>query len=128
MAWLFFHDTNNCNVFHQQIKSAINEGRLRFQEMNIDIQHFHVNTLRPTYKKGFVRLCATDKGKGKILPLVTLARQIYHAEWLLKRLQTKERLIRSKAMGASTIEYPIMRVRRTVRALRPNSPEQMHTV
>jgi hypothetical protein len=29
----FSYATNDCNVFRQQIQSAINEGRLKFQEM-----------------------------------------------------------------------------------------------
>jgi hypothetical protein len=29
----FYHATNDCNVFRRQIQSAINEGRLKFQEM-----------------------------------------------------------------------------------------------
>jgi hypothetical protein len=29
----FTHVTNDCNVFQQQVQSAINEGRLKFQEM-----------------------------------------------------------------------------------------------
>jgi hypothetical protein len=32
----FSHATNDCNVFRRQIQSAINEGRLKFQEMQVD--------------------------------------------------------------------------------------------
>jgi hypothetical protein len=36
----FSHSTNDCNVFRQQIQSAINEGRLKFQEMQVDTEPF----------------------------------------------------------------------------------------
>jgi hypothetical protein len=26
------HSTNDCNVFHRQVQSAINEGRLKFED------------------------------------------------------------------------------------------------
>jgi hypothetical protein len=32
----FSHATNDCNVFRRQVQSAINEGRLAFQEMQVD--------------------------------------------------------------------------------------------
>jgi hypothetical protein len=59
--------------------------------MKIDRPHVPVSTLEPTNNKVLVRLCATDIGKSKkkILLLVTLARQIFHIEWLLRRLWTK---------------------------------------
>jgi hypothetical protein len=61
----YLHNTNDCNAFHRQIQSAINEGRLRFQEMKIDIPLVPVSTLEPTSKKILVLPCAADKGKGK---------------------------------------------------------------
>jgi hypothetical protein len=61
----FFHDTNDCNVFHRQIESAINEGQLRFQEMKIDMPPIPVSTLESTSKKILVQPCVADKGKGK---------------------------------------------------------------
>jgi hypothetical protein len=61
----FSHATNDCNVFRRQIQSAINEGRLAFQEMQVDTQPFPVNTIELTCKKVLVRLEMADKGKGK---------------------------------------------------------------
>jgi hypothetical protein len=61
----FSHATNDCNVFRRQIQSAINEGRLAFQEMQVDTQPFHVNTIEPTCKNILDRPEVVDKGKGK---------------------------------------------------------------
>jgi hypothetical protein len=57
--------TNDCNVFYQQIQSAINEVRLAFQEMQVDRQPFPVNTIEVTCEKVLVRPEMVDKGKGK---------------------------------------------------------------
>jgi hypothetical protein len=104
----FLHNTNDCNIFHRQIQSAVDEGRLRFQEMKIDKQHVPVDTLGLVDKKVLVRPCSPDKAKGKILSLMTLVCQIYQAGWLLGRLQTEERLIRPKAPGAWCTRYARM--------------------
>jgi hypothetical protein len=32
----FSHVTNDCNVFHRQVQSALNEGRLSLTEMEVD--------------------------------------------------------------------------------------------
>jgi hypothetical protein len=61
----FPHAINDCNVFRRWIQSAINEGRLAFQEMQVDTQPFSINTIEPTSKKVLVRLEVVDKGKGK---------------------------------------------------------------
>jgi hypothetical protein len=61
----FSHATNDCNVFRRQIQSAINEGRLAFQEMQVDTQPFPVNTIELICKKVLVRPEMADKGKGK---------------------------------------------------------------
>jgi hypothetical protein len=48
----FLFDTNDCVIFLQQIQSAINEGRLRFQkEVKIDRPPIPITTLEPTRKK-----------------------------------------------------------------------------
>jgi hypothetical protein len=60
----FLHNTNDCNIFRRQIQSAIDEGRLRFQEKKIDRQHVPVNTLGLVDKKVLVRPCSADKTKG----------------------------------------------------------------
>jgi hypothetical protein len=61
----FSHATNNCNVFRRQIQSAINEGGLAFQEMQVDTQPFPVNIIEPTCKEVLVRPEVADKGKGE---------------------------------------------------------------
>jgi hypothetical protein len=62
----FLHNTNDCVVFHRQIQSTINEGRLRFQkEVRIDRPPVPATTLEPTSKKAIVRPCAADKSKDK---------------------------------------------------------------
>jgi hypothetical protein len=72
--------------------------------MKINIPHILVSTLEPTSKKSWFGHVQSIKAKVKISSLVILARQICHAEWLLGRLRTKERL---EASGASTIKHPI---------------------
>jgi hypothetical protein len=47
----FFHATNDCNIFPRQIQSAINEGRLSFQEMQVDMQPFPVIIIELASKK-----------------------------------------------------------------------------
>jgi hypothetical protein len=41
----FSHATNDCNVFHSQVQSAINEGRLTFHEMRVDKTPFPINSM-----------------------------------------------------------------------------------
>ena len=83
----FSHATNDCNVFQRQIQSAINEGWLSFQEMQVDTQPFPINTIELANKRVLVQPKVGDKGK--VSSLVILARQIYHKEELLGKLQTK---------------------------------------
>jgi hypothetical protein len=61
----FSHATNDCNVFQRQIQSAINEGRLKFQEMQVDTEPFPINMINFNGKKVPIRPSAADKGKGK---------------------------------------------------------------
>jgi hypothetical protein len=61
----FSHATNDCNIFGRQVQSAINEGRLAFQEMQVDTQPFPVNTIYIACKKILVRPEMADKGKSK---------------------------------------------------------------
>jgi hypothetical protein len=58
----FSHATNDCNVFRRQIQSAINEGRLKFEE---DTEPFPMNVIDFEGKKVLIRPDATDKGEGK---------------------------------------------------------------
>ena len=58
----FSHATNDCNVFRRQIQSAINEGRLKFQE---DTEPFPMNVIDFNGKKVLIRPNTADKGKDK---------------------------------------------------------------
>jgi hypothetical protein len=61
----FSHATNDCNVFQRQIQSAINEGRLKFQEMQVDTEPFLMNMIDFEGKKVLFQPNTADKGKGK---------------------------------------------------------------
>jgi hypothetical protein len=61
----FSHATNDYNVFRRQIQSAMNEGRLKFQEMQIDTEPFPMNMIDFEGKKVLVQPNTADKGKGK---------------------------------------------------------------
>jgi hypothetical protein len=52
-------------VFRRQIQSAINEGRLKLQEMQVDTEPFSMNMIDFEGKKVLVRPNTADKGKGK---------------------------------------------------------------
>jgi hypothetical protein len=41
----FSHATNDCNVFRRQIQLDINEGRLKFKEMQVDNEPFPINMI-----------------------------------------------------------------------------------
>jgi hypothetical protein len=71
----FFHASNDCYVFQRQIQSAINEGRLSFQEMQVDTQPFPINIIELASKRVLVRLEVADKGKGKNIIMVILTRR-----------------------------------------------------
>jgi hypothetical protein len=61
----FSHALNDCNVFRRQIQSTINEGRLKFQEMQVDTEPFPMNIIDFEGKRILVRPNTTDKGKDK---------------------------------------------------------------
>jgi hypothetical protein len=61
----FSHATNDCNVFQRQIQSAINEGRLKFQEMQVDTEPFPMNMIDFEGKRVLIWPSTADKGKGK---------------------------------------------------------------
>jgi hypothetical protein len=66
----FSHATNDCNTFRQQIQSPINEGRLKFHEMQVDENPFpnsaFVNALELSNPKVFIRPDqAENANKGK---------------------------------------------------------------
>jgi hypothetical protein len=65
----FSHATNDCNNFHRQIQSAINEGRLKFHDMQVDENPFPssvcVNTFELSNPKVLIGPDQTKKAKGK---------------------------------------------------------------
>jgi hypothetical protein len=61
----YSHATNDCNVFCRQIQSAINEGRLMLHEMQVDKQHFPINTMELQQPKVLVRPHQAEATKGK---------------------------------------------------------------
>jgi hypothetical protein len=61
----FSHATNDCNVFRRQIQLAINEGRLKFQEMQVDTEPFPMNMINFEGKRILVWSNTADKGKDK---------------------------------------------------------------
>jgi hypothetical protein len=61
----FSHAINDCNVFRRQVQSAINEGRLTFQEMQVDKTPFPNNTMDLQQPKVLVRPHQAEATKGK---------------------------------------------------------------
>jgi hypothetical protein len=66
---LFSHATHDCNTFRRQIQSAINEGHLKFHEMQVDGNPFpnsaFVNTLELSNLKVLIRPDQAENAKGK---------------------------------------------------------------
>jgi hypothetical protein len=65
----FSHATNDCNTFRRQIQSAINEGRLKFHEMQVDENPFpnsaFVNVLELSNPTVLIRPDQAKNAKGK---------------------------------------------------------------
>jgi hypothetical protein len=66
----YSHATNDCNVFHQQVQSAINEGWLKFAEspqIKLDKDPFlaNMNTVKLDGKKVLVQPSQAESTKGK---------------------------------------------------------------
>jgi hypothetical protein len=61
----FSHATNDYNVFRRYIQLVINEGRLKFQEMQVDTEPFPMNVIDFEGKKVLIWPSMADKGKGK---------------------------------------------------------------
>ena len=59
------HATNDCNVFHRQVQSAINEGRLAFPEMKIDKALIPVHTIDLNNAKVLIQPDQAEGAKGK---------------------------------------------------------------
>jgi hypothetical protein len=93
----FSHATNDCNVFRRQIQSAINEGRLAFQEMQVDTQPFPVNTIEPTCKEVLVRPDVAGKGKGENIVISDPRTSNISLEEIARKALDKET---SKSRGA----------------------------
>ena len=58
------HATNDCNVFHRQIESAINEGRLALHETQVDEASFPLHTNDLNNAKVLIRLEQAEGAKG----------------------------------------------------------------
>jgi hypothetical protein len=65
----YSHSTNDCNSFHRQIQSAINEGCLVLHKMQVDQNPFPVNALMSTIEliipKVLIRPDQVEKARGK---------------------------------------------------------------
>jgi hypothetical protein len=65
----FSHATNDCNTFCRQIQSAINEGRLKFHEMQVDENPFpnsaFVKVLELSNPKVLIRSDQAENTKGE---------------------------------------------------------------
>ena len=71
----FFHATNDCNVFHRQVQSAINDGRLVFTEgtkMKLDSDPFPINVVEFENKKMLIRSDQTESAREKMLLMIVL--------------------------------------------------------
>jgi hypothetical protein len=119
----FLHNTNDCVVFRQQMQSAINEDRLRFQEVKIDMPHVPITTLVPTNKKVWVRPCAADKGKGK--NIITVDPHTPNMSCIVVNLMASNKRNIKGTRGThdrtSDHSHPSC-VRQTIWTLRPDSP------
>jgi hypothetical protein len=104
---------------------------LSFQKMQVDTQPLLANIIELVSKKVLVQPEVADKCKGKTLPLVILARRIYHKEGLLGKLQT-ERLISPETPGGRlnrvTEQSSMTRASRTIQHLRTNGLVLMQTI
>ena len=59
------HAINDCNVFWRQIQSAINEGRLALQEMQVGETSFPFHTIDLNNAKVLIRPEQAEGAKGK---------------------------------------------------------------
>jgi hypothetical protein len=102
----FSQATSDCNVFHQQIQSAINEGRLSFQEMQIYKQPFLVNIMELAGKKVLVRPDMADKYKGKNI-IIGSPRTSEISQGVNTQEALDKRINKTGGARASTIGKPI---------------------
>ena len=61
----FSYATNDCNVFHRQIQSAVDERRLILSEMQVDKTPFPVHTLELNNPKFLLRPKQAEGAQGK---------------------------------------------------------------
>jgi hypothetical protein len=78
--------TNNCNVFHRQVQSVINEGRLSLKEMQVDKKPFPVSTIDLQNSKVLIRPEQAEAAKGKNVVIDENAlsppmRRFCHEKW-----------------------------------------------
>jgi hypothetical protein len=57
----FSHATNDCNVFHRQVQSALNEGRLSLSDMKVDKISFPMHTIEARPPTLLIRPEQADK-------------------------------------------------------------------
>ena len=127
----FSHATNDCNVFRRQIQSAINEGRLAFQKMQVDTQPFPVNTIEPTCKRVLVRPEVADKGKDKNTIIGDLRTSNILQEgiaWKASDRKTNKSGGTGGRLNRAAKQNSLTRASRTVRHLCADDPVLMRTV
>jgi hypothetical protein len=59
------HSTNDCNIFQRQVQSTINDGQLKFQEIQVDTEPFPMNIISFDDREVLVRPNAAYKCKVK---------------------------------------------------------------
>jgi hypothetical protein len=109
----FSHDTNDCNVFRRHIQSTVNEGRLSFQKMQVDMQPFSMNIIDLSGKKVLVRPEVADQGKGKNIVIDDPRTSNISQEEIARKAPDRKT---NKLGGAGG------RLMRTVQLTQPDSP------
>jgi hypothetical protein len=61
----FSHATKDCNVFRQQVQSALNEGRLSLSDMQVDKVPFSMHTIEAGSPAVLIHPKQADKAQGK---------------------------------------------------------------
>jgi hypothetical protein len=65
----FSHAINDCNICRRQVQSTINEGRLKFQKIQVDTEPFPMNMINFDEKK--VLIMCPIRAKSKRLSSMT---------------------------------------------------------
>jgi hypothetical protein len=127
----FSHGTNDSNDFHRQIQSAINEGWLAFQEMQVDTQPFSINTIEPTSKRVLVQPEVADKGKGKNIVIGDSRMSNISQEEIARKAPDRKTNKPEDAGGRlnqAVEQSSLTRASRTVWHLHADSPVRMQMV